>query len=167
MKKKKTRRQPQTWQEICQQSLDQYLKKTKAAATGSLCVLGTYGDRIVEYGKKVGIDSTTLGSLAASVAAAGESLGKFLKLSGEPIQFGTGGKKVSKGFWFARLNGDYLLVGIRCPLNAQELQKVMKSLKKNLAPAKKASTPASAHEAFDGLTTSGVEAEVENKMRSQ
>lgn len=149
-----------SWQERCQESLQGYLKKTKAAA-GSLTVLGSYGDQLIDFGKKISVDPTTLGSLAASVAAAGESLGKFLKLSGQPIQFGAGGKKGAQ-FWFARLNPDYLLVGIRCPLQEAELNKLIASLKKDLANLTRKESHST--EALDGLTLGGVESQIGSKI---
>jgi hypothetical protein len=150
---------PLTWTEKSQLTLDTYLKKSRSKQ-GSLLVLGSYGDCLVQSGRKPSVDTTTLGSLAASVAAAGESLGSFLKLSGEPIQFGT--DKAS--FWFSRVNADYLLVGIRCPLHAGMLKTTQRDLKKILQ--KRPAQNQSASEALDGLHSDALDFNLDSPTKT-
>ena len=62
-----------TWQETSTALMETYLKKTRASS-GCLIVLNVYGDLVLKTGKASAIDATTIGSLAASVTAAGEGL---------------------------------------------------------------------------------------------
>jgi len=144
-----------SWQDSSKQLMTQYLKKTKSPA-GSLYVLSAYGDLHLQGGKATKIDMTTLGSLAASVAAAGEGLGELMKVKGSPIQFG----EAKNIFWFDRLGPDWLLVGIRCPHQAAGLKSLITNLKKGLTQSKKTS------EALDGMDIGSIDSQLNAKMGS-
>lgn len=150
----KKSKKPQGWQETATQLLESYLKKSKSTS-GSLLVLSVYGDVILKTSKAASVDATTLGSLAASVAAAGEGLGELLKLSGSPVQFGEG-KNI---FWFEKITDRWMLVGVRCGLLGKATKALAAHLKKVLVASQK-----SGAEALDGMSAGGLESSLNERM---
>lgn len=149
---KKTR----SWQENCQGLVKVYLKKIKAPK-GSLFVLSTYGDVLFKAGKEAKLDFTTLGSLAASTAAASEGLSELLRFKGSPIILGA----AKDTLWFERLGQEALLVGWKCGWNSAALKPLTKVLKKNFGtPHARQSA-----EALDGMTAESLESQFNERMR--
>lgn len=143
-----------TWKERSQTLMNDYLKKVKATQ-GSLLVLSVYGDPILKAGKSTSVDLTTLGSLAASVSAAAEGLGELLRVKGHPIQMGSGKTQ----FWFERLGQQWLIVGLKCPLNEKALKTLMAPLAKGLGQSAKGS------EALDGMNVGSLDSKLNERMR--
>ncbi len=144
-----------TWQQQATAQMETYLKKGKATS-GCLLVLSAYGDLVLKTSKATGLDATTLGSLAASVSAAGEGLGELLKLRGSPVQFGEG----KNLFWFEKISDNWMLAGIRCGMHASAIKTLCTTLKKGLSASQKSLGA----EALDGLSSGGLDSKLNERI---
>ncbi len=144
-----------TWQTKAESLAKDYFKKVKAKGA-TLIVLSVYGDLVFRAGKEITVDATSLGSLSASLLAAGESLANLVKGSAHPIQFGT----ESKSFWMDRLGEHWIIFGVRCAPHPKHLKGFTKQLQKVLSQSTRKRTA----EAFDGLSAEGIESHLAERM---